>query len=183
MELSEMEKVQIEKKVDFLLALFGYSKEDRYVDIVEFTKKMRFTVGNADLKEDEDGLLLISQEKKVIAVNSDRSMEWKRFIIAHEFAHYFLHYVLNGTFKNSTQEAVLLHRENKKGRNESENDADYFAAALLMPRETFKMQYEKYKSEGLEDNEIYFQLGNIFGVPLESAKRRVEEIKELEEQK
>ncbi len=183
MELCEMEKIQIEKMVDSLLDLFGYSKEDQYVDIVEFTKKMGFTVGNADLDENEDGFLLISQDRRVIAVNSDRPMEWKRFIIAHEFSHFILHYVLSDDFKNPTQESVLLHRENKKGRNESENDADYFAAALLMPRKTFKKQYEKYKSEGLDDNVIYFHLATIFSVPLESAKRRVNEIKELDDQK
>lgn len=57
-----------------------------------------------------------------------------RFTIAHELGHYFLHYLHPG---HATPE-----RFGRGARNRAETQANYFAAALLMPstrfRETFK---------------------------------------------
>ena len=48
MELSFMEKQEIEKQVTSLLTQYQYSfKRDDYVDIVDFVQKLGFTVGNA----------------------------------------------------------------------------------------------------------------------------------------
>lgn len=56
---------------------------------------------NAKLNDNEDGFLAIQpgettkngeacSEDKIIGVNLDRSLDWKRFIIAHEFGHFIL---------------------------------------------------------------------------------------------
>lgn len=175
MELSIMEKAQIESKVKQLLDEYGYVPDrDTYVDVVAFAMKHRFLVGNADLEDSEDGFLLIQPRKtdegdlKLIGVNATRPLEFKRFITAHEFAHSVLHY----------QEGKLyLHREHKKGKDENENDADYFAAALLMPAESFKRTYEDLVSEGIDNSEVVSKLASMYKVPLESALRRVDEVK------
>ena len=96
-----MKKSEIEKLVSGLLKQYGYNeKEDDYLDIVTFTRSLGFNVGNAKLDANEDGFIMIrpsSAEReddlgdKVIAVNRDRTFDWKRFIIAHEFAHSVLH--------------------------------------------------------------------------------------------
>lgn len=173
MNLNSTRKFEIEAIVESLLNLGGYSINSKFVNIVGFMKKMGFVTGVADLKSDEDGLLLISSEKKVIAVNFNRCIERKRYIIAHQFGHYILHYILKDKFGISTQEITLLHRENKMRGGVSEDDIDYFAAALLMPREMFKTQYELYKNKGFEDNLIYYELGIIFGVPFEIVQQRI----------
>ena len=69
-----------------------------------------------------------------------------------------------------------MHRENVKGKNESENAADYFAAALLMPVRSFSSEYQKLKSKNLSENAICMQLSSIFKVPLESVSRRILEL-------
>lgn len=179
--VNDMKKVEIEKIVSGLLRQYGYNEEeDDYLDIVTFTRSLGFNVGNAKLDEEEDGFIAIRPSStkrkdklgdKVIAVNRDRGFDWKRFIIAHEFAHSVLHYKVG---------SLYLHRENKKGKNETENEADYFAAALLMPRISFSRKCEELKKTGLSGNALSMQLAAIYKVPLESASRRIEEIATME---
>ena len=179
MRLSAMEKKQIEIQVAALLEEYGYNPDkDDYVNIVDFVQHLGFIVGNAKLDDAEDGFLAIqtsdmakdgdgTSNDKIIGVNAKRSLDWKRFIIAHEFAHSVLHY--------KTGE-IYLHRESKKGKGEEENAADYFAAALLMPKESFKRLYDKFKNDSLNDTAIYLQLASIFKVPFDSVPRRVSEV-------
>ena len=174
-----MEKKQIEAQVMTLLKAFGYRfNQDDYVNIIDFVHSLGFIVGNARLDDGEDGFLAIQagdkakngneiSNDKIIGVNSKRTLEWKRFIIAHEFAHFVLHYKMG---------EVYLHRENKKGKGSDENDADYFAAALLMPEESFRRLYNQFKTQGLTGNAMYLQLASIFKVPLDSVSRRINEV-------
>jgi len=175
MGLNFMEKKVIEEKVTRLLSQNGYNPEkDNYVDIVDLVKKEGFSVGNVLLSDSDDGFLAIRPAKntyeKIIGVNATRSIELKRFIIAHEFAHSVLHY-------ESGQ--IFLHRENKKGKDEEENDADYFAAALLMPRRSFQRVYEQLKAAELSESTIRLNLAMIYGVPAESVVRRIKEVNSL----
>lgn len=176
-----MEKVAIENKVSALLEQYGYSFDhDTDVNIVDFTRKLGFIVGNAELSDNEDGFLAIqphpseknvgSGTRKIIGVNANRPLDLKRFIIAHEFAHWVLHY---------QDGQVFLHRENKKGKNSEENDADYFAAALLMPMASFSRVYSELKSKDLSRSVICSQLASKFKTPEESVSRRIDEIEAI----
>lgn len=172
MGLNSMEKSIIENEVKTLLTQHGYnSDKDNYVDIVDLVQKEGFMVGNATLSDDEDGFLAIRPSRsvgdKLIGVNRTRPIELKRFIIAHEFAHSILHY---------RDGEVVLHRENVKGKGEEENDADYFAAALLMPSASFKRIYEQLQGAELSVEIICLNLATIYRVPLESVRRRIEEL-------
>ena len=165
--LNKMERERIEIQVKSVLEQFGYNDSiDSYVDIVSLVKNFGFLVGNAELDESEDGFLIITRDQKIIGVNKSRSLELKRFVIAHEFAHYILHF---------KQGQVFLHREHKKGKDMDENDADYFAAVLLMPKNAFLREYNRLKNQGVERNLICFQLSSLFKTPLESVARRIEE--------
>lgn len=180
MILSPDKKKYIERQVDALLADYGYSSEtDAYVDIVNLAKKFGFSVGNAKLSDNEDGYIIIQPHKnlsvnsnfpslsKVIGVNVNRQLELKRFIVAHEFAHSVLHYKGEGLF---------LHRDNIKGKNEDENAADYFAAAILMPKLSFTREYQKLLNQQLSTNTICYRLAALYKVPFESVYRRISEV-------
>ena len=173
-----MEKAAIENKVVSLLQQYGYDFErDTDVNIVDFVQRLGFVVGNAELSDNEDGFLAIQPQGskwdsdivagKIIGVNRNRPLDLKRFIIAHEFAHWVLHY---------KDGQVFLHRENKKGKGDAENDADYFAAALLMPKDSFKRVYDELKSKDFSKSVICSQLAATFKTPEESVYRRIEEI-------
>ncbi|HIU50890.1 MAG TPA: ImmA/IrrE family metallo-endopeptidase [Candidatus Limousia pullorum] len=173
-----MDKRDIEKNVNIMLERYGYSQEhDNYIDIVDFVRKLGFSVGSAELEDNDDGFLIVQPNgvdglnDRIIGVNSKRSYEFKRFIIAHEFAHFILHYKGGSAY---------LHRENKKGKNEEENEADYYAANLIMPKNSFLREYNNLKNSGLENNAIGVQLASIYKVPLESALRRISEVIDIQ---
>lgn len=179
MDLSFEVKQAIEQQVKVLLKNYGYSEgRDSCLDIVDFVQTHGFVVGNAELDDNEDGFLAIQPMEspkntgnvpygKVIGVNSKRTLNWKRFIIAHEFAHSVLHYE-DGN--------IYLHRENKKGKGDEENKADYFAAALLMPKDSFKRMYDMFYTDGLNIDEICKRLCLLYKVPLDSVSRRISEV-------
>ena len=142
--LSYMDKALIEKKVGELFERIGYDGDREEIDIIQIAKKLGFAVGNALLDNDDDGFIIVQEgvdnilgikTDKLIGVNSKRTLEWKRFIIAHEIAHYILHY------SNEKRNGMYAHRDHKKGKNDLENDADYFAASLLMTRDKFTKKY------------------------------------------
>ena len=105
---------------------------------------------------------------KIIAVNRERSGPYKRFVVAHEFGHYALNHCKEGK--------AYLHRETQTGKNEVENEADYFAAALLMPREAFRRSYQELADRGVPEKERHIRLAAQYRVPVESARRRIEEL-------
>lgn len=179
MRLSAMEKREIEKKVQELLIDYGYYQDEQDAfDVVRFARSHGFFVGAGNMPDSEDGFLIMQPDsagtvrdngygEKVIVVNKDRPAPYNRFVIAHEFAHSVLHY---------KGQKIYLHREHRKGKGEMENDADYFAAALLMPEESFRRSYQKLRDEGLEGDGVSARLAQLYRVPLESARRRIEEL-------
>lgn len=180
--LNGMEKRKIADESNKVLGLLNYQSGE--VDILELAKELGFQVGIAPLIDEEDGFIIVDDSTssiqrltglktdKIIGVNSERNIQTKRFIIAHELGHYCLHY------KEEVSDGMYAHRENRKGKNENENDADFFAACLLMPEKAFGKKYKELKDKGLLEDEIVILLANHFNVPKESATRRVAEVTE-----
>ncbi|MBR2949949.1 MAG: ImmA/IrrE family metallo-endopeptidase [Lachnospiraceae bacterium] len=174
-----MEKMQIEKKAIELMNEINYRDEQEAIDIIQIAKNMGFAIGNAILDDDDDGFIIVKEGEKeilgiktdkLIGVNSARTLEWKRFIIAHEIAHYRLHYSSN------QYKGMYAHRDHKKGKNDIENDADYFAANLLMPREKFSEKFKEFKKMGLDYEEIVLLLARKFVVTSKMIERRIGEL-------
>lgn len=171
----------IEKKADFITE--KYTLEDKtegYVDVIEIAKSNGFLVGSANVSDDSDGFIAIDENvgevfgkptSKLIVVNANRSIEWKRFIIAHELGHYFLHYVDNASNYNG----MYAMREHKKGKDDIENDADFFAACLLMPRKIFTERFNQLKKEPSVYN-IALLLSKEFKVTQLMTERRIKEL-------
>ncbi len=172
--LSKVEKERITEITERLLTDFGYyDRENTYVDISKLAMSVGFKVGESrKLAFTDDGFIYASKDKdkSIIGVNYDRSIEEKRFIVAHELAHYYLH------IPNLNDEDTIMFREHIKGKDETENDADYFAASILMPRKIFKSNYDRLIANGYDLSDIVDGLQLIFKTPRESVKRRIEEV-------
>ena len=173
--LSDMEKSCIEDKAKEVLE--KYHKESGFVDVIEIAEKAGFIIFNALLDDIDDGFIIVSPKEmtlfeevgtKFIAFNSDRNIEQKRFILAHELGHYFLHY--------KDESVLYAMREHKKGKNEEEQDVDYFAACLLMPKETFGNKVAELKQKNCSGREIIAVLKDFFGVEEVPVTRRIEEL-------
>ena len=89
----------------------------------------------------------------------------QRFTIAHELGHYLLH----------TQGAEEVHidrlfeikfrdEQSSRGTDLDEQEANFFAAELLMPRQFIKDDVEKVKQLDLEDGKVLAQLSNKYEV-------------------
>ena len=171
-----MEKDDLEKRAADLLHNHDVDATDGF-DIVVLAQKMGFVVGNAKLADDEDGLIAVDKSKDslfntssnmVILVNRNRDYYFKRFIVAHELGHY----MLEGNGKQ-----IYAHRKNKTGeRSENEQEVDYFAANLLMPKDEFTSKYYEIVKSSTVIYEIADKLSKVFQTPMESIYRRLEEL-------
>lgn len=175
-------KAEIGKSASELLE--QYNMKDIPIDVVVLAKRMGFVVGNAILEDDSDGFIVVSPKAndisgikadKIIGVNAERDIKYKVFIIAHELGHYILH------CKNA-QERYYAHREHKKGKGEEEQDADFFAASLLMPEELFKKRYNELKGKELSEEDCISLLVQDFSVPKDAVIRRIKEINNVGEE-
>lgn len=173
-----MDRALIEEKALKILA-DANDTGDAVIDIIGLAKNLGFVVGNAELSDDEDGFIIVEEGSKqilgqktdkLIGVRADQSIEWKRFVIAHEIGHYILHY------ETMKKHGIYAHRYHKKGKSEKENEADFFAANLLMPRERFTKQFEALKKVGLTTEEMTLILAKRFCVTEIMTKRRFEEL-------
>lgn len=173
-----MDKNIIEEKASETLSRAD-DKGNAAIDIIGLARYLGFVVGNAELSDDEDGFIIVDEGQeqilgqptdKLIGVRADQSIEWKRFVIAHEIGHYILHY------NKEANHGMYAHRDHKKGKDEFENEADYFAANLLMPAERFRQNYEELKESGLSFEEKVLVLAKRFCVTEIMTKRRFEEL-------
>ncbi len=173
-----MEKERIEAKAQEILRQFGMDTGGQ-VDVLKLAQDAGFTVGNANLDDGEDGILLVNtreerilgvKTQKLIGVNAGRELPFKRFIIAHELGHYFFHLQ-----DRPGGDIILARRESRSGSGE-EDGMDYFAACLLMPAGAFHNKYLELKEMGIPDGEMPERLGRLFNVPVKSARRRMGEV-------
>ena len=171
-----MDRLALEETAEKVIQENNVDPSNGY-DIVSLAKGMGFYVGTALLDENEDGFIMVNTEgtkllgteyNKIIVVNDSRDLDLKRFIIAHELGHY----VING--KDSE---IFAHRK-KEGdeRADNEQEVDYFAASLLMPKSAFSAKYKQLCAEGKGIAERVVKLKNIFRAPMESVLRRIEEL-------
>lgn len=174
-----MDKERIEREAEETLNHIHYADVTDSIDVIDVAKKLGFVVGNAGLSEDVDGFIIVDENKnnilgidtnKLIGVNASKELAWKRFIIAHEIGHYILHY------NKEKDNGMYAHREHKKGKNEIENEADFFAANLLMPREKFIDKYKELKQKKLSTDEMILLLADKFAVTLPMTRRRFKEL-------
>lgn len=150
------------------------------IDIIKVVKKYGFTLVNARLDENEDGFIMINKSEnnilgfetnKLIGVNSSKSLPWKRFIIAHELGHYKLEY------EDSDNKLQFAHRDHRKGKDERENEIDYFSASILMPKDEFINLHEYYLSNPKVNKDLLVDfLATQFQVTKKMVTRRIEEV-------
>lgn len=112
-------------------------------DLAQFLSEHEgFVLGERVMEDDTTGILLVNKTQKLpkfytnqlIATNANLRYapdykERRRFIVAHEYAHYCLH-MEGGT--------IFAHRDYAHKDDPMEEEADFFARCLLMPREQVK---------------------------------------------
>ena len=132
---------QIETKASQVLREHGLFSIP--VDPVILANNIGIKVNNAVFSDDNlSGLIAKRGDNVSILVNKSDPPYRKRFTIAHELGHHFLHLLSDGEFVDNK---VDLFRDSEAGdqSKQIEVQANQFAAALLMPSELVKIEYQK----------------------------------------
>ena len=179
--LDTRRKRKIEKIVYEILKKNGF-EDASYVDIVSIVKNDDFKVIPMEMDIETTGCLLVgdkNQERKIMVntkfKNEDNEddvvFKKSRFITAHEYGHYILH---------NSGKPILAHRDTYHRKDIKEQEADYFARSLLLPKKQFALFYNVANDIWKEDKDFIFEiLSKIFKVTRKKIRKRVEDLAEL----
>jgi Zn-dependent peptidase ImmA (M78 family) len=121
--------------------------------------------------QDVSGLVVRKDGNVVIGVNQSHSPSRKRFTLAHEFAHVLLHEGKEVRF--DTDFKVNLRSEvSTLGTDVEEVEANFFAAALLMPRRCLDSD-PRTLSIDFEDAAVVQQLAKEYMVSTQAMQLRL----------
>lgn len=141
-----MKRSEVKKRAEDFCKDYGITEYP--VEIVRVCNENGLKVFEEYLGGNVSGLIVVDEKKwekydsnQFISVNLTDSAVRRRFTIAHELAHFVLH-------KNESK--LYAHRDlnNDQGtRSSIEQEANYFAANVLMPEELVKNRVEDLRSE------------------------------------
>jgi Zn-dependent peptidase ImmA (M78 family) len=177
-----MNKRNIEKIAEQLIEELGINELPVPVD--KIAEKKGITVKPFDdLGDDVSGVLVVENGEGTIGFNSSHSKVRRRFTIAHELGHYVLHN--NNTtelFVDTSAHYIPENYSNIKieyrnhlsseGTVKKEQQANAFAAALLMPKK-FLVEEIKNHHFDLSDDESISQLAKTFNVSMLAMSLRI----------
>jgi len=133
------------------------------VPIVQIAKAKGARIYGESLEGDLSGFLYRDNTQAVIGVNTGHSSTRQNFTIAHELGHFLLHdqeqLHLDHGFKVRLRSDV-----SSQGTDEAEQEANFFAASLLMPREFIKRDLEGEVYVDLLDDNFLHGLSRKYGV-------------------
>lgn len=135
------DKYRIDVKIDELKNQYPELKKVNF-DLISFLKSQYdFTILEVPLEDDTTGYILVDEKNllnftnfithRLIVTNESlfkyiNYLQKRRFIIAHEFGHYILH-------KHNSQ-IQFAKRDTEHFNTKEEQEAEYFARSLLMPK-------------------------------------------------
>lgn len=181
-----MNKTRIRTKAKEVIKKFGLTTAP--VDVRTIVKKMGILLVEAPNEDGElSGLILRNKESTLIGVNKNHHENRKRFTIAHELGHYLLHEDKDVFVdKDENLRSSVHYRKTQNGYCVKEEEANIFAAELLMPetlvRKDFNMFYEMIKERFSEVTERHLKiiielLSEQFQVSKQAMEIRIDTLK------
>lgn len=162
---------KIEKHTVDILTGLGIKKLP--IDVEAIAKERGLTIMPYDLGEEISGVLVIQDNKGTIGFNPKESKVRQRFTIAHELGHYELH-KNDATDLFVDKDFKMLFRDQKssQGTSRSEQEANAFAAALLMPEKILLTEIKNHHFHLTDDGSIK-ELANLFHVSVSAMTLRM----------
>jgi len=156
---------------DVLTSLNAY---DLPVPLEVVAHRLGLVVERVPLGEGISGVLVVSEGRGRIGVNSEQPTVRQRFTIAHEIGHFLLHREDSDLFIDKTYVA-FRDSESAKGEERAEIQANQFAAALLMPAQLVQRELSDELVD-LAATDTIDQLAARFGVSVQSMAFRLENL-------
>lgn len=140
------------------------------VPIVDIVKNYGYEVVEGELPSDIAGL--VDTDQHIIYVNQSDSATRKAFTIAHELGHIKLH---SDLIKSNPDMTILYRRPlGKRDDKEEEQEANCFAASLLVPEKMILNILKEYPH--LRDESNRNLIATIFGVSNEVIGYRLHDL-------
>lgn len=150
------------------------------VEIVRICNENGLKVFEEYLGSEVSGLIVLDDKEwpkyetnQFIVVNLTELAERRRFTIAHELAHFILH-------RNGSK--LYAHRDMAKGiasRSRIEQEANYFAANVLMPEKLVRDKVEDIENDvwgNLTDYTLIREIAESFVVSASAAEIRLKQL-------
>ncbi len=159
MMLDLQTRLEIENKADTLLQQSGSIEYPIRLSgiLTKHGLKVKIFQPEKGLDKFSEYSGMIDKKAKVIYINGEEPLYRQRFTIAHELGHWILKH-----------QAEVDYRNNQAPYSAEELQADYFAACLLMPKNTFLNVYQKMNISqlaaffGVSRKAIGIRAGDIF---------------------
>lgn len=140
------------------------------VNVQRIVELCGVTLEEADLGDEISGLLVSHGDNARIAFSSNQGEQRKRFTIAHELGHFLLHKESDGSDTVFVDKDFIVKYRSNKLYSESElrqeQEANAFAASLLMPKEFIFDELNKERNKSLGESELINELASVFEVSI-----------------
>ena len=176
----EYSLAEIRKIANAILSMANYYTGRCATPIVKIAKIFDFKSYNESLKESGDININGETEKKyghnrVILVNRDEELFHQRFVVAHELAHFLFDFLGNRDYENTD---ILFAESYIKDQPKTyrEQQANTFAAEIMMPRDLFIKQYNIARQKENNHMFIVMYLSKYFETSIDSIEKRIGEV-------
>lgn len=124
-----------ENKAKQLLEILDIGINDLPIPVRKIVKECEVKIKPYDLGENISGVLVLDKGLGTIGYNPFESKVRQRFTIAHELGHFLLHrkHKKQGLFVDKDFKVHFRDQNSATGEDKQEQEANAFAAALLMP--------------------------------------------------
>lgn len=142
------------------------------IDIAELARLKGLKVVPHSLGDDVSGLLRIQNGQGTISYNQEEKKVRYRFTIAHELGHYELHRDKSDLFIDKQFIYRSKFSNDSPANQEMEQEANYFASAILMPSDLVRKEVDKIKLD-LRSEEAIKELATKFDVSTTAMSIRI----------
>lgn len=166
---------EIENSAQGLLDLYRFTNLPIPVD--EVAKKAGINLFPFDLGDDVSGVLHITNGIANIGYNPNESKVRQRFTIAHELGHFKLHPTDKFFVDNENYYQFIMFRSSNLSTSskdlKKEQEANAFAAAILMPQSFVKKEIQNYNGFDFSDSRMINELAKKFEVSTQAISYRI----------
>lgn len=160
----------IENKTLEILNELGINEASK-IEVDKIAKHYGIDVDKADLDAEVSGFFAYKNGTPYIRYNPENIKPRQRFTIAHELGHYFLHKG-RPLFVDGVVQVMFRNNNSSSGEFLKEQEANAFAASLLMPQPFIEKELTKMP----EGNEPIKYLADKFGVSEQAMSFRLSNI-------
>lgn len=138
------------------------------VMVEDIAKAKGASVVPYELGDEVSGVLVVEEDRGTIGYNVTHPKNRQRFTIAHELGHFILHVNKGKSNEMFVDKDFIIKWRYKKVYTatefKQEQEANAFAAALLMPRDFLLTEMSKDKYIGFTETKLIDALAKVFDV-------------------